>query len=398
MNILFVIPSLAGGGQEKAGMVLTNYLGQFHQVTVIALEENSPTDYNYKSPVIRIPIKRSDSIVGKVIVVAKRVIALRSIKRKIKPDVSIAFGPTAMLINGLSGSEQKFSSIRQSLLKLNLSKIYYKFLFSISGKIVPVNEGINEELLKLYGIRNNLFVHNGYDLKKINSDALEPVESAFESFFKFPVISHLARFDVPKCNWQLVKVYHLAKQKMPDLKMLLIGEIDTSASINTSIYNFCIKYLQQKGYKASTPDNKTDAANCDVLLLGHQMNPHKYLKRSDVFVFPSAWEGFPNALVEAMACGLPVISANCKTGPEEILKNKQTGQEFGILMPVFDHHFNSSDESVSDLHQQWADRISDLLLNDEKRKHYQQQSLLRAQDFSVEKVCKKWLDIIENKL
>ena len=51
MKILFVIPSLADGGQEKAGMVLTNYLSQFHHVTVVAFEPPTPIDYNYQSEI-----------------------------------------------------------------------------------------------------------------------------------------------------------------------------------------------------------------------------------------------------------------------------------------------------------------------------------------------------------
>ena len=156
----------------------------------------------------------------------------------------------------------------------------------------------------------------------------------------------------------------------------------------------------EQGYKVKAigEDADIDIEKYDVLMLGHQLNPHQYLSQADAFIFPSAWEGFPNALVEAMACGLPVISADCPTGPKEILTNEDTGESYGLLMPVFDHHFNEQDFTTDALHQQWADEVCLLLSDAGKLNHYKQQSLKRAKDFSADISCKKWLHIIENNI
>ncbi|WP_343219807.1 glycosyltransferase [Methylosinus sporium] len=65
-------------------------------------------------------------------------------------------------------------------------------------------------------------------------------------------------------------------------------------------------------------------------LLGFQSNPLKYFQKARLFVLASCVEGLPNVLVEAMACGCPVVSTNCPTGPREVLKDG----EFGELVPV----------------------------------------------------------------
>ncbi len=70
----------------------------------------------------------------------------------------------------------------------------------------------------------------------------------------------------------------------------------------------------------------------DLCLLGFMPNPYAYMARSQVFVLSSAWEGFGNVLVEALACGCPVVSTDCPYGPSEIL----AGGRFGRLVPVGD--------------------------------------------------------------
>jgi len=70
----------------------------------------------------------------------------------------------------------------------------------------------------------------------------------------------------------------------------------------------------------------------DVELRGFVANPFAYMARAAVFVLSSAYEGFGNALVEALACGCPVVSTDCPSGPAEILE----GGAYGRLVPVGD--------------------------------------------------------------
>ena len=70
----------------------------------------------------------------------------------------------------------------------------------------------------------------------------------------------------------------------------------------------------------------------DVALPGFVENPHAWMARASVFALSSAWEGIANVLVEAMACGCPVVSTRCPSGPEEVLE----GGALGPLVPVGD--------------------------------------------------------------
>jgi glycosyltransferase involved in cell wall biosynthesis len=70
----------------------------------------------------------------------------------------------------------------------------------------------------------------------------------------------------------------------------------------------------------------------DVALPGFDENPYRWMRRAAAFVLSSYHEGFPSVLLEAMACGVPVVSTDCPSGPDEILE----GGRWGRLVPVED--------------------------------------------------------------
>ena len=69
-----------------------------------------------------------------------------------------------------------------------------------------------------------------------------------------------------------------------------------------------------------------------ISMPGFVDNPYAYVAQSDVFVFSSLWEGLPTVLIEALACGTPIVSTDCPTGPTEVLENGK----YGKLVPVDD--------------------------------------------------------------
>jgi glycosyltransferase involved in cell wall biosynthesis len=110
-----------------------------------------------------------------------------------------------------------------------------------------------------------------------------------------------------------------------------------------------------------------------VHLLGFQKNPFKFMASADVFVLSSLWEGFGNVIVEAMACGVPVIATNCPYGPGEIIDDGING----LLVPPAD---------ASAL----ADCIIRVLRDRELRRKLSVMGRLRAGDFEANKITSEY--------
>ena len=106
-----------------------------------------------------------------------------------------------------------------------------------------------------------------------------------------------------------------------------------------------------------------------VTFLGFQRDPFSHMRRADIFVLSSRWEGFGNVLVEAMAMGTPVVSTDCPHGPAEIIEDNLTG----LLVPT------ESPEAL-------AVALQRLIDDPDLRLQLGQAGQTRAQDFSATRI------------
>ena len=107
-----------------------------------------------------------------------------------------------------------------------------------------------------------------------------------------------------------------------------------------------------------------------VLMPGFTTDPYPWFRSADLFVLSSRWEGFGNVIVEAMECGVPVISTNCPSGPAEIFEDGR----YGTLVPVQD-----------------PVAMAAAMVNSLNATHEREALMRRAQDFSVRKISDQYL-------
>src|SRR5262249_18705982 len=110
-----------------------------------------------------------------------------------------------------------------------------------------------------------------------------------------------------------------------------------------------------------------------VLMPGATRDPVPFYRSADLFVLSSDYEGFGNVIVEALACGLPVVSTDCRSGPAEILENGR----YGRLVPVGDA-------------QALARAMADALAAEHDREAFKR----RAADFSPERAADQYLRLL----
>jgi glycosyltransferase involved in cell wall biosynthesis len=112
----------------------------------------------------------------------------------------------------------------------------------------------------------------------------------------------------------------------------------------------------------------------DLQMPGFVENPFPYMARAAVFVLSSQWEGLPGVVIQALACGCPVVSTDCPSGPAEILENGR----YGILVPVKNEQ-----------------ALAAAMLQTLKNPPAESRLTARGREFSVERATQQYLDLIE---
>ncbi|HYP53040.1 MAG TPA: glycosyltransferase, partial [Pyrinomonadaceae bacterium] len=110
----------------------------------------------------------------------------------------------------------------------------------------------------------------------------------------------------------LLRAFRMLRDRRSDARLMIAGEGEGRARLEALIGEL----------------NLTD----DVALPGFVTNPYALMSRAAAFVLSSRWEGLPTVLIEALACGCPVVATDCPSGPREILN----GGDYGALVPVGD--------------------------------------------------------------
>lgn len=182
-----------------------------------------------------------------------------------------------------------------------------------ANSIVAPSQGVAEDLVRLRVAppQKVQVIYNPVVTEELFQKAREEPEHEWLQDKKEPVILAVGRLTPQKDFGTLIRAFAAVRRCLP-AKLVILGEGEERAHLQ--------HLLGQLGLEE------------DVSLPGVLPNPAAFMSRADLFVLSSRWEGMPNALVEAVALGVPAVSTDCPSGPREVLD----GGRLGKLVPVGD--------------------------------------------------------------
>jgi glycosyltransferase involved in cell wall biosynthesis len=188
---------------------------------------------------------------------------------------------------------------------------FMRWTYPWADGVIAVSSGVADDLAATIGLSRDRidFIYNPIDTTAVRQRAEEPFEHPWLAPGEPPVVLGVGRLTAAKDFSVLVRAFaELRTQRRARLVILGEGELRPD--------------LQALIAELGLPK--------DVIMPGFCDNPFVWMRRAEVFVLSSAWEGLPGTLIQAMACGTPVVSTDCPSGPAEILEKGKWGR----LVPV----------------------------------------------------------------
>jgi len=321
MKIAFITTNLRGGGAEKAVINLASILGgRGHQVHVILMErvvEHALPAGLSLHALSSGKGKLTKGVLGKYICAFR----LRRLVGRLAAgspfDLIVSTLPFADEVVALSGIKPVWYRVANTLscevsqLKENNPRKgerrhqRYRRLYG-RANIVAVSEGVHRDLRDFFQLDRSQIeqIYNPFDLAAIG----ELAARAEPDLPRQPYVLHVGRF---------------APQKRHDLLLEAWRGVDAAG---------CKLVLLTKPSRQLDALIDSSGLGADVVVAGFRSNPYPWIKNARLLVLCSDREGMPNVLVEALACGTPVVSTDCPSGPRELLE----GNGGGVLVPVGD--------------------------------------------------------------
>ncbi len=317
-KLALFLPSLAGGGAERVMLNIANgFVERGIEVDLVLGQLTGPytrevsksvriVELNRKHTISCIPgltryLRQKQPTVMLATLNHANIIAL--IAKQFAQAPTKLFVREANTITHLNTPDPRDSIIPQLI----------KWLYPKADGVIAGSEGVADDLEKNGHVPRSLIhtVYNPVITPDLYEQSKQPVKLPWPDHKNIPLVVAVGRLTEQKNFTMLIQAFsELLKERTA--RLLIMGEGEERTQLEKLIRKLKIE--------------------AHVALPGFVNNPFAYIAQADLFVLSSSWEGSPNALIQAVALGIPAVSTDCPFGPAEILNHG----EYGRLSPIHD--------------------------------------------------------------
>lgn len=382
-KILIITPTNSYGGIEKVSSSTSKILSKKYNVINIYLYKSIEFLNEDGFNTICLNTPPSKTVVGQIFVMLKRNFLLARLKKKLKPDISFSLGEIASISNALTKQNEYcitsfhgYSSIPTG----HFRRLIYRYILRKSSRLLCCSDALTHACTNFMA-PSGLKIQRIYNPFDIN-DIQQKSNLCAPTLTGDPILFCYGRF-VESKNFELtIEAFSLITKEFPKSSLYIMGSGELKESLVKATKLFDVEH--------------------SVCFLPPSDNPFPYLRQAHLLLCSSRNEGFGNTIVEGLACGVPVISTDCKFGPREILApNTDYRQitdvvemsEFGCLIPPL------SDKKTPPHQEQVARFLASaavkLLRDTNTLLSYRQKGVNRAMDFDITQYEKELQNILE---
>ena len=394
-KLAIITPTLANGGAERIISTLSQSekLKEHYELTIITFDHDA-NDYPFDCNVINLQETYSKELNRmKPIKYINYFKIISKVKKDMNFDIVLSFMENMGIVNAvtkrkettlhavssyLSGQFEYTSSKRNNIYPFLFKRLIKHYFNKLDG-ILTISQESAQDLIENFKIDADKIVvsYNPYDIQRINDLAGAQKKRDDQCV---TIVTMGSLIDL-KSQWNLLRAFKELKRTNKQAELLIIGRGENEV------------YLKEMAYAYQLHHH--------VRFIGYVTNPFEYLKNADLYVLTSIREGLPNALIEAMACGLPVIATDCSSGPREILapstdyKIKTQNVEKaanGILIPINNGIKKKLNEPLDAQENMLKDALEMLIEDKQLRNTYSMKSIERSYDFDVNIIIPIWLN------
>lgn len=313
MRIIFTIPTLGTGGAERVATILANHFCKDNDVEFFVLEQSNveryPIDPNVGIHEVNIAVKRGNKVKAVLNYITsfhrQRSALLKEIKR-VKPDVVISFLPKADMLMYTVAKRNSFmwisSERNDPMARSSIERKILNFIYKKASILVCQTNKV-AEYYQNQGVKRTCVIRNPLILKNPTGVDAKTSESYFIT---------VGRLDRQKNYRMLINAFAKSTKEGCSDKLLILGDGPDRTELS--------KQIQILGMSEK------------IILMGRKKNVNDYLVNAKAFIMSSNYEGLPNAMLEAMAMGLPIISTDYFTGATREFIDEKNGR----VVPVND--------------------------------------------------------------